>query len=782
MYLLRKFNVSVALFLVVFSFGNMRAQQRTMVASGTWQYHLPLNLGQHVTVAGDRIYCSSKAGLYYYDKSFGSMTQMTKQDGLNNIEISAIKYYEEMDLVLIAYVNTNIDIIQGNTIINLNDIFRKQIIGEKTINQIYFEDRKAYLGCSFGVVVIDLDKMEVKETYQSLGVNGEPLRVNDLCIDSSKIYLGTEEGVLYATVSPGVNLLDFNNWDRYINADGVPETECTAITCYENDIYAYYADTLDSTTYRLENDTWALDPRFSEQLVSFSVGSGDRMIAVFDKGFFVLNNEGTITKEETSDFRYLGEVVYDAVDQSYWAADAASGLVKYKEGVSTILRPNSPGNATIFALENIDNRIYALRGGHDGSYTQLNSPMQIDVLGSYGWITKAYQYNTASPLFSVKDVQVAKYNPNTNKIFYASHGYGVIEQNADEEFTLYNETNSNLVNVLESGPFVRVMDLDIDNDGTLWIANYIESKSSSQASFHSLSEAGEWRSYPLPHVNGVGYPTQIMVDKNGFKWAILAQKFGGGMVVFETDEDGNVVNDRHLNTEFEEGMLPDNDVRCMVEDLSGDIWVGTINGLGVYYFSFAMFDDSFGNTDAGAPPPIDGRPPLEEEVVNCIAIDAGNRKWIGTPNGAWLFDASVGEVILNFTKENSPLPSNFIIDIEIQHETGEVFIATDLGLVSFRGDATTGYVECQDEIKVFPNPVEPTFTGDIAVSGLRNGAEIKVLDMAGNLAFETEANGGGFSWNGKNYNGERVATGVYQIVVYGGDKKRSCITRVAIVN
>jgi hypothetical protein len=62
---------------------------------------------------------------------------------------------------------------------------------------------------------------------------------------------------------------------------------------------------------------------------------------------------------------------------------------------------------------------------------------------------------------------------------------------------------------------------------------------------------------------------------------------------------------------------------------------------------------------------------------------------------------------LRFTKDNSPLPSNFITDIKVNDENGEVFIGTENGLVSYQGDAIKGG-EKKGVALVYPNPVQPS--------------------------------------------------------------------------
>jgi hypothetical protein len=128
----------------------------------------------------------------------------------------------------------------------------------------------------------------------------------------------------------------------------------------------------------------------------------------------------------------------------------------------------------------------------------------------------------------------------------------------------------------------------------------------------------------------------------------------------------------------------------------------------------------------------------------------------------WLFSADGTQQIHHFTTENSPLLSNIITSIAIHPLTGEVFFGTDRGVISYRGTATEG-AETHSDVKVFPNPVRPEYDGFVSVSGLVTNNWIKITDISGNLVYQTRADGGQISWNGRDLKGQRVATGVYLV-------------------
>jgi hypothetical protein len=209
------------------------------------------------------------------------------------------------------------------------------------------------------------------------------------------------------------------------------------------------------------------------------------------------------------------------------------------------------------------------------------------------------------------------------------------------------------------------------------------------------------------------------------------------------------------------GNLPSTNVNAIAKDTNGAIWIGTNKGISIVSSPSSVFSSV--NSDAKQPI-VDGFPLLFDQIVTAIDVDGGNRKWVGTSNGLYLLSADGLRVIYNFTTANCPLPSNTVSEVNINHQTGEVFIITDKGMISFREAATQGFnEEISTPMQVFPNPVSVNYTGQIGFLGLATNAAVKITDISGQLVYQTQANGGAASWNGRNYNGQKVTAGVYII-------------------
>ena len=173
---------------------------------------------------------------------------------------------------------------------------------------------------------------------------------------------------------------------------------------------------------------------------------------------------------------------------------------------------------------------------------------------------------------------------------------------------------------------------------------------------------------------------------------------------------------------------------------------------------------------------------LTNETVTTIAVDEANRKWLGTQSaGLFLVSEDGTEQVHHFTAENSPLLSNNIVDVKINHFSGEVYIATAKGLISYFSDATEGSLNHENVI-VYPNPVRPEYTGTIAIKGLVQDADIKITDLNGILVHETQALGGQAVWDGKNGYGDRVQTGVYLVFSTNATGTETNVAKILFVH
>ncbi len=324
-------------------------------------------------------------------------------------------------------------------------------------------------------------------------------------------------------------------------------------------------------------------------------------------------------------------------------------------------------------------------------------------------------------------------------------------------------------NITTTGYDVFVSSIHSDNAGAVWATNF-----GNPASIHRFNPKDDtWTAYSTP-LPGGRFPLDLQIAENNDLWLRLDPNNGGGILVFNTESSLQ----KHLTDVEGNGGLPSRVVKELVIDKNGQVWVGTDKGVSHFPFPFDILENPVVNA---SPVLIDGRPLLRDEAVNCISVDGGNQKWIGTDNGIWLFTAQGDSVLYHFTKENSPLPSNKILDVEVNDISGEVFIVTDLGTVSFRGTSTEGPPE-HTQVKIFPNPVTRDFNGLVGISGLVNNAIVKIADVTGKLVNEFKAAGGTAVWNVSDFQGRRVQSGVYLVFSSSPDGNETFIGKIAVIN
>ena len=225
--------------------------------------------------------------------------------------------------------------------------------------------------------------------------------------------------------------------------------------------------------------------------------------------------------------------------------------------------------------------------------------------------------------------------------------------------------------------------------------------------------------------------------------------------------------------------------RSVVEDRNGSLWIGTTNGPFVVNNHKRLLDLSSTAFTRIKIPRNDGTDLadylLENENIVAIAVDGANRKWIGTEaNGVYLISEDGLESLHHFTQSNSPLPSDNILSLVTDNNSGIVYMGTDKGLIGYQSDAIEGK-ESYSDVYAYPNPVRPDYSGVITITGLMENSLVKITDINNNLIYQANSLGGQICWDGLNVNGNRVATGVYLVYSSIEDGKEGCVTKILFV-
>ncbi|MCB9240036.1 MAG: hypothetical protein H6608_02800 [Flavobacteriales bacterium] len=727
-----------------------------------WRIHLPYNGVYSIAETPVYLYVGAERGFYRFHKKSGETEIFSKVNGFSDVEVSKLKYHQGLDLLFIAYESTNIDILQGDNIYNISDILRKSIQGVKRINDVHFEGNLAYLSCSFGIVVVDLERRQIKDSYLNIGPGGTAIPINSMCFFKDSIYAATELGIMSADRNNPV-LSDFNNW-RVTKASVVPNIDYSNHLKVFND--TMYCD-IDSVFYTYDGINWNY---FTENLRrdTRSVEVVHDQLVIAQVGTItIIQNDGS---RRTINENVLNFATLD-FENNIWTGGDLTGLVKITpNGQYSYVRPNGPQRSTSYDMMQFDGTIWVAGGGY--------SPQRAPIFNNAGF----YRFNGTQWMSSVVDpilegshdfITMAA-NTATGDVFIGSHGWGLLQVRDGKIVNRFTELNSTLERSL--GGFLQVDGLAVDADQNLWVANYDAEKALSVK-----TKDGTWNSFTVPSTR----TGELVIDRYGQKWMTCPRESGIGIIVFKELNGplGANSQQRQLTSTALKGNLPTNNVNALCVEDDGEIWVGTDEGLAIIYNPGLVFDGG-PNADAQRRVIDDGKDVgylLGNEVINDIQIDGANRKWIATNTGAWLVAADGSEVIQHFTTQNSPLVSNIVNCIGIMPTTGEVFFGTDKGIISYRGDATAGN-DKHGNVLIFPNPVHPTYKGPITITGLPDNATVKITDVSGRVVYEMISNGGTAVWDGNNFNGERAQSGIYLFFTANEDDQDAHVTKLLLIN
>ncbi len=716
----------LALF-ILFSFP-ISAQE---IPTGTWRTHISYFQTQNVAIANERVYASSENGLFYFDKSDNSVQIISRLDGLSDNGIADLAFAPAQNTLVIAYRNGNIDLIQDGEIINVRTLLNSSR-PNKSIRSVQILGNLAIFSTGFGGVELDLNSLTIRDFYENIGGMASESFITASTADS--LYLATNLGVFGVSLNSSVNKQDFNNWTRVFSNGNVRQMQVFNGKLYlsvSNDrLYSYENGNLQSLNIGVGVSHTNL------------VSAESNLYLIADQKIIQINSSETVSEITASKIINPQDLRVDGA--SVFVADLATGLVN--RATNENFFPSGPFSSDAFQLLNFQNKMLATAGGFTDNGQPENNPASFYVFKNASWqnFTSATNFIGATELPNLTDLTGIAYDAQNQQVYLGSFGGGVLLWNlATNEFSVVPDSPD------------AITDLAIDGNAVLWAT-------SNSGGVHKL-EAGNWQ-----QVETAIRPVEILIDEIGNKW--IRQKNGGVLVFNETGSK------RVLNHSEATGNLRGDFPSSLALDRNGSIWVGTDDGITEFFDPFSIFSGGTGTFVRDT----EGNVVLRDATVSAISVDGGNRKWLGTSNnGVFLYDDN-GELLLNFTTENSPILSNKIIDISIQQQTGEVFFATPQGIISYRGTATEPNAT-HSNVKVFPNPVEPNFSGQITISGLVANADVKITDIAGQLVFKTRSEGGTATWSGNNFAGGRVQTGVYLIFSSDEEGVETVVAKVAIV-
>lgn len=752
------------------------------VGIGQWEDFLSYKSGISVAEGGGKVYCATKSGIFSLDKSDNSLERLSKINGLADVEATVTGFNQYSNKLIIAYKNSNIDVIDNGLISNLSDIKRKPILGNKSINNVYFINQYAYLACGFGIVVVDMNKVEVSDTYY-IGPNGSPINVRDITSDDNYLYAATDAGIYRASVT-NPNLANYSAWSLM---SGLPGGVYNTITEFNGKIYTNFSKLMTTgamyqdTAYVYDGAAWAyFIPPNGFTIKSLRKCNGTTLVMA-QSGAVLTYDADLVLREYISDyFSSTASCEFAVMDNSgnIWIADNNFGMVGWRPGMGIFSYfPDGPTSPNAVVMNVKENMLAVAPGGGGNGYFSDGAYFY----NGTSWTNADGNYPSIINLDTVTNINNVLVDPNNSKRVYASTGLvGIIEFYEGVPATLYNHTNSSLQRLTFPGYTpIWTSGLAFDGVSNLWVGN-----SGVPLSISVKKNDGTWQAFDFsPIIGNTPEIGHILVDRSDQKWIVLAR--GGGLMVYNgtAASTPNSTNAKKLTMATGNGALPSNYVVCLAEDMDGEIWVGTDKGITVFYSPENVFSgDNFDAQQILIEQDGHVQILLETELIQSIAVDGANRKWIATQNsGVFLMSDDGTKEIYHFDISNSPLFSNDVKSIAINHQTGVVYFGTSKGIIAYRGSAT-GAGEFFTDVYSFPNPVKPTYDGPIAIKGLVNNTIVKITDISGSLVYEMISEGGQAIWNGKNFSGQRVSSGVYMVFCASQDGTQKMVSKILFIN
>ncbi len=740
-------------------------------AIGSWKAYPALQICTYNVPTKNKIYALCNGNLFSYNTEDTEVYVYDNLNGLHDTSIKFIRYNETTDKLVVVYENGNVDIIYPDeSVSNLKQLKDKNY-SNLVINNLSIKGKKAYICTNFGIVTLNTEEEIFENTYD--------IGMNILCCtqDDNYIYASGPAGLYRGAFSQ--NLLDKSNWSK-VNGGAFHD-----MTFFKGELIG-------------QNKHSGL----------FKVnGNGSVQIEKGLSNFFFYNEDIMLMEYAGKIIRYTSlaeRKTFDIEDKidflsyrkgAYWASRNINGLQPYtlKEekfiAQQSSIQPNSPVRDYFCNMHYDGNRL--LVAGGDLNYTGKVREGTVMYYENDKWYNFSEENITnQTNLRYINTTSVAQDPNDPTHHYVSSAGQGLYEFKDLKFVKKYDYTNSPLRTLLpvQAQPmdYIRCDALQYDVDGNLWIAN-----NQVDSVLIVLKVDNTWLKFYFSELERSPNITHILFDEKNRVWVNSKRLDWGG--VFFLDHNGTI-DDTSDDIHFIRRTIINQDgiryepyyFNCIEQDLNEQFWVGTSSGLFIIENPEKFTDDNFTFTQIKISRE-DGSEYADYLLngidITAIAVDAANRKWIGTSyNGIYLISEDGQEMLQHFTTENSPLTSNVIQSITVNPQTGEVMIGTSTGLMSYMSDANTPSEELdKDNVRVYPNPVKPEYNGLITVDGLTYNAEVKITTITGQLVYSGHANGGLFTWNGKTKTGRRVASGVYNIISTNQEGKKAIVNRITFI-
>ncbi len=739
-------------FLILILISNINAQEVS-----NWQNYTDMKNVRSIQGTDNGVWAATSGGGFFYNSETNNFKTLHKSDGLIGSSLSAVVidtdgkiWFGGDDGTIDVYnpvtdkIKTILDIYNSNNII-------------KGINDLTSGGDTIFVSTDFGLSLINSRNYFFYDTYFKFG-NFQPyIKVNSV-LNANLLYLATSGGVAIQKEG-ATNLSAPESWNSFTTQEGLPSNNVIKIVKLNNSIIA----ATDHGLSILNDSTWSnYITQFIDQPIndlftrsdSLYITTGNALYLYINNQVTQLYNIGTV----------LGKISYSK--SLGLIGTTNKGVVVLKD--NNYLFPNGPA-ANQFPELSVD------------SYGNLWSASGRDGhgVGFYKFDGKTWtNYNQANtPQILRNDFYFVNTGPK-GEVYFGNWGSGcTILKNNDSEIETFTHSNSPLVGLPTNANFVVISGFGNDSKGNLWILNYWAGDSHSLS---MLTPDSTWYLFnnPAELNQSLEFHYNLAIDPYDTKWYSLRNSNQLGLFYFNenhtygTDETSD---DKYDFLTTDDG-LNSNTVYSVVVDKRGDIWVGTNLGVNIITNNSSILS---GQPNLSITPVFT----LRQQSINVIAVDPLNNKWIGTNQGLLLVNSDGSSLLAIYNTQNSPLPSDQIVSLAIDDNKGRIYVGTDAGLTSFDTPAIKP-VDSFSKLFLYPNPfIVNDGNIQLTIDGLIKDSEIKILNIEGKLIREFPSPGGRVAyWDGKNENGNFVASGIYFVVAFDQEGNNITTSKVAVLH
>ena len=728
-----------------------------------------------ISQGNDKIYTAAENAVFTYDLSTQEIATLSTINGLSGELITTAYYSENYGLYIIGYENGLIEIvIEGEeNVLKVVAILEKLTIppDTKQINHFYEYDGNLYISTGFGISVYDLNALEFGDTYY-IGDLGSQINITQTTVLDDLIYASTSEYGIKSALVADDNIIDYQHWTT-VTGGGFKGIQSLGSELY---------------TVNNSNTVLKLDPivgfipidTFLSQVVDFGVDSDiltittESSIHAYSEGYSLMSEVNSLLE-----YDYSLQSGY-TFNNTFYLGTTTLGMlvVPFEANQSQQILPDGPLFNQPFAIDASPGQLWVSFGAVNLTFNPF--PLTKKGISNYKNETwKNIKYDTLTEALGVNDVNdlvFVKINPDSPFTTYmSSYQKGLMKLNGQDPIILYNETNSPMdISNGNEGLGIRIYGSDFDRDENLW---FVQSRIDD--GLVKLTPEGQFQTIDISNIINAEDELalgKLAVSREGYVFFAAVES---GLVGY--DPNNNRFN--KIGEELGGGNLPSTDIKALAFDNQNRLWIGTRKGLRVLYSVGSFFEDG---ADTDSQPIIileDGVPQelLFLQSITDIEVDGSNNKWVSTATSGVFYLSSNGqETLLRFTTDNSPLPSDNVLDIAIDDFNGTVYFATKDGLVAYDGVSTAPRDDLES-VYAYPNPVRPNFYGNVTIDGLMAKANVKITDITGNLVFETTSEGGSVQWDTTAFGKYRVASGVYLVLITSDDNLLTKVAKIMVI-